>query len=108
MIKIDYSITAFIALVVAFCVTVPANAKMAMQKTYREMEKIVASQGLTKNQKLVAISAYFAKEPYWHSVLYRLDKVDKTKAQEIALELFRKPGTSRVHKYQLGDSSSQA
>jgi len=76
---------------------------MPMQKTYREMENIVASQDLTKDHKLDAISAYFGKEPYWPGVLYRLDKVDKTRTQEIALALFHKADTSRVHKYQLGN-----
>jgi hypothetical protein len=75
---------------------------MAIQQTYREMEDIVASQDLAKEQKMAVISAYFEKEPYWPGVLHRLDKVDKSRTQEIALELFRKHNTSRIHKLQLG------
>ena len=81
----------------------PVRGDMLMQKTYREMEDIVASQELTRGQKRDEISAYFEKEPYWPGVLHRLDKVDKTRTQEIALSLFRKADTSRVHKYQLGN-----
>jgi hypothetical protein len=80
-----------------------AHGQMDMQPTYREMEHIVASQELTTEQKLSAISAYFAKEPYWPGVLYRLDKVDASRSREIALAEFRKPDTSRVHKCQLGN-----
>ena len=89
-------------IVASLCLPGYAHGQMAMQQTYREMEDIVASQDLTREQKLSAISAYFEKEPYWPGILHRLDKVDKTRTQEIALGLFRKPETSRLHKYQLG------
>ena len=71
------------------------------QKTYQEMEAIVASQNLTKDQKIAAITAYLKKEPYWPGVLFRLDKVDKVKTREVVQGLLRKSDISRVHKEQL-------
>ena len=78
-----------------------ASAQKDMQPAYRNMREIVNSQALTKEQKLSAISAYFEKDCYWPGVLHTLDGIDKSRTWEIALGWFRKPDTSRLHKYQL-------
>jgi hypothetical protein len=78
-----------------------ANARKDIPPAYREMREIVNSQALTKEQKLAAVSAYFEKDCYWPGVLHTLDGIDKSRTWEIALGWFRKPDTSRLHKYQL-------
>lgn len=89
------------AVAVAAGIVLLASAQKDMQPAYREMREIVNSKDLTKEQKLAAVSAYFEKDCYWPGVLHTLDGIDKSRAWEIALGWFRKPDTSRLHKYQL-------
>lgn len=80
-----------------------ARAKgLSHPKTYQEMDGIVASTELTRQEKIEKLKGYFGKEPYWPAVLYRIARVDKAAAQAAALELFRRKGTSREHRLQLG------
>ncbi|MHC4200910.1 MAG: hypothetical protein ACYSU0_13035 [Planctomycetota bacterium] len=79
-----------------------SRAKGLYPKTYQEMDRIVASTELTRQEKIAKLKGYFGKEPYWPAVLYRIARVDKAAAQAAALELFRRKGTSREHGLQLG------
>lgn len=73
-----------------------------ISRTYQEMDNIVASKDIPKDEKIQKLREFLEKEPYWPGVLYRIAQVDELAAQSIALELFQSETTTREHKLQLG------
>lgn len=76
--------------------------KVAISETYQEMNDIVASKDMTKDEKIQKLHEFLEKEAYWPAVLYRIAQVDKLVAQNIALNLFLSKTTSQEHRLQLG------
>ena len=64
-------------------------------------EEILKSEKLSGVEKADKLYGYFGSQAYWPGVLYRLDKIDAEQTRCIALKLFRRPGTSRLLRFQV-------
>lgn len=90
--------------ILALALLLPIHATahwMTRSATNMEMEEIVNAKQLSSQEKIEKLSAYFAKEPNWQVILYRLDRVDKALVKQIAIRLFRKSETSRINRIEV-------
>ena len=76
------------------------SAKTGPSKTYQEIDEIVNSTEFSKQEKIDKICTCFDKMTNWSGILYRLDKIDKEQTKNIALQLFRKKGTSQLQRFE--------
>ncbi len=76
--------------------------KKVVSRTYQEMDNIVASKDMPKDEKIQKLREFLEKEHYWPGVLCRIAQVDELAAQSIAFELFQPKAISREHRLQLG------